>query len=67
MAERLLDVNEASAMLGLEPCMLYQWTYERRIPVVKLFGRALRSKLGTIEKLLKDSERPTLRSVADRG
>ena len=66
MEDRLLDVNEASAMLGLKPCTLYQWAYERRVPVVKLFGRALRFKLSTIEKLIKDSERPALRSLHDR-
>ena len=32
--ERLLDVHEASAILGLKPGTLYQWAYERRIPVV---------------------------------
>ena len=63
--ERLLDVREAAAMLGLKPCTLYQWAYERRIPVVKLFGRALRFKLSTIEKLIKDSERPALRALRD--
>ena len=64
--DRLLDVHEAAALLGLQPCTLYQWTYERRIPVMKLFGRALRFKLSTIEKLIRDSERPALRSLNDR-
>ncbi len=66
MPEKLLDVNEAAAMLGLKPATLYQWAYERRIPVVKLFGRALRFKLSTIEKLIRDSEQPALRPVHDR-
>ncbi|MFI5395314.1 MAG: helix-turn-helix transcriptional regulator [Candidatus Binatia bacterium] len=64
--DRLLDVNEAAAMLGLKPCTLYQWAYERRIPVVKLFSRALRFKRSTIEKLIADSERPALRPLNDR-
>ncbi len=59
--DRLLDVNEAAAMLGLSPKTLYQWAYERRLPVVKLFGRALRFRLSVIQKLIKDSERPALR------
>jgi len=63
--DRLLDVREAAALLGLKPATLYQWAYERRIPVVKLFGRALRFKLSTIEKLIADSERPALRALAD--
>ena len=36
--ERLLDVKEAAAMLAVKPATLYQWAYQRRIPVVKLFG-----------------------------
>ena len=66
MTDRLLDVREAAGMLGLKPCTLYAWAYERRIPVVKLFGRALRFKLSTIEKLIKNSERPALRSLGER-
>ena len=65
MAERLLKVTEAAAMLGLKPATLYQWAYERRIPVIKLFGRALRFRLSTIEKLIADSERPALRPLPD--
>jgi excisionase family DNA binding protein len=63
--DRLLDVREAAAMLGLKPATLYQWAYERRVPVVKLFGRALRFKLSTIQKLIADSERPALRPLRD--
>jgi len=64
--ERLLDVREAAAKLGLKPSTLYQWAYERRIPVVKLFGRTLRFRLSTIEKLVKECERPALRSLPER-
>jgi len=64
--DRLLDVHEAAAMLGLKPATLYQWAYEQRIPVVKLFGRALRFKLSAIQKLIADSERPALRSLDER-
>ncbi|MBI3782093.1 MAG: helix-turn-helix domain-containing protein [Deltaproteobacteria bacterium] len=63
--ERLLDVREAAALLGLKPTTLYQWAYERRVPAVKLFGRALRFRLSTIRKLIDDSERPALRSLKD--
>lgn len=66
MADRLLDVHEAAEMLGVKPSTLYAWSYERRVPVVKLFGRALRFKLSTIQKLIADSERPALRSLNDR-
>jgi excisionase family DNA binding protein len=61
--ERLLDVREAAALLGLRPATLYQWAYKRRIPVVKLFGPrgALRFRLQDVEKLIQDSLRPARR------
>jgi excisionase family DNA binding protein len=62
--DRLLDVNEAAAMLGLKRSTLYQWAYERRIPVVKL-GRALRFRMNTIQKLIRDSERPAIDPLDD--
>ena len=61
--DRLLDVTEA-VILGSKRSTLYQWAYERRIPIVKLFGKALRFRLSVIEKLIADSERPALRSTA---
>lgn len=63
--DRLLDVREAASMLGLKPSTLYQWAYERRIPVVKL-GRALRFRSSAIQKLISGSERPAIRSLDDR-
>lgn len=65
--DRLLDVKEAAAMLGLKPSTLYQWAYERRIPVVKLFDRALRFRLSTIQALIRDSERPALKTLGERS
>jgi predicted DNA-binding transcriptional regulator AlpA len=65
--ERLLDVNEAAAMLAVRPATLYQWAYQRRLPVVKLFGPrgALRFRSGDIEKLIARSLRPAVRSEED--
>jgi hypothetical protein len=31
-------VNQAAALLAVKPATLYQWAYQRRLPVVKLFG-----------------------------
>lgn len=59
--DRLLTVDEAAQLLGLKRSTLYQWAYERRIPTVKLLGRALRFRLSTIEQLIAASERPALR------
>jgi excisionase family DNA binding protein len=65
--DRLLDVREAAAMLGVKPATLYQWAYQRRIPVVKLFGPrgALRFRRSDIEALIARSVRPALRSRHD--
>jgi excisionase family DNA binding protein len=62
--ERLLDVNNAAEMLGLKASTLYQWAYERRLPVVKL-GRALRFRLSDIQTLIAQSVRPALSSWND--
>jgi excisionase family DNA binding protein len=61
--DRLLDVHEAAALLGLRPSTLYQWAYQRRIPVVKI-GRALRFRLSALLRLIEVSERPALSSSA---
>jgi excisionase family DNA binding protein len=61
--DRLLDVHEAVAVLGLQPSTLYQWAYQRRIPVVKL-GRALRFRLSALLRLIEGSERPALADSA---
>jgi predicted DNA-binding transcriptional regulator AlpA len=60
--DRLLDVNDAAAMLVVKRATLYQWAYHRRIPVVKLFGPrgALRFREGDIRALIARSVRPAL-------
>lgn len=63
--DRLLDVREASEMLAVKPSTLYQWAYQRRVPTVKLFGRALRFRLSVIQQLMKTSDRPALREHLD--
>jgi excisionase family DNA binding protein len=60
-AERLLDVREAATLLAVKPATLYQWAYQRRIPVVKLMGRALRFRVSDIERLIAQGARPALR------
>ncbi len=67
--DRLLDVHEAAALLAVKPATLYQWTYQRRLPVVKLFGPrgALRFRRGDLEALIARSLRPALRERRDPG
>lgn len=65
MADRLLNVTEAAAMLGLKRSTLYQWAYERRISHVKM-GGALRFRLSALEKLIAKSEVPALKANTDQ-
>lgn len=60
-SERLLDVDEAAQVLNVSPKTIYDWTYRRRLPVVKLFGRALRFRESAILALIERSERPAIR------
>src|SRR5207244_2801795 len=62
-SDRLLDVHEAAALLAVKPATLYQWAYQRRLPVVKLFGPrgALRFRLSDVDALIAGSVRPALR------
>jgi len=62
MTDRLLNADEAAALLGLKASTLYQWSYERRIPVVKI-GRALRFKLSDLQAIISRCERPALRGM----
>jgi excisionase family DNA binding protein len=58
--DRLLRVDEAADLLGVKPATLYQWAYQRRIPVVKLMGRALRFRESDLQKLIAEGIRPAL-------
>ena len=66
--DRLLDVHEAAVVLGLKPATLYQWAYERRIPVVKPSGPRgpLRFRLSTLLRLIAEWERPARRPLPER-
>ena len=57
--ERLVDVNEAAAILAMSPKTLYQWSYERRLPTVKL-GSALRFRVSDLENLIQTAGRDTI-------
>jgi excisionase family DNA binding protein len=66
VAERLLTVAQVAEMLAVKPSTVYTWAYERRLPVVKLRGRALRFRLRAIEKIMREDERPALRPLTER-
>jgi len=48
-------------MLAVKVSTLRQWTYQRRIPVVK-FGRAVRFRQEDLRRIIHQSTRPALRS-----
>jgi excisionase family DNA binding protein len=68
MPDRLLRVDEAAVMLGITRATLYQWAYERRVPVVKPNGPRgpLRFRLSTLERLIAEWERSALAPTRGR-
>jgi excisionase family DNA binding protein len=62
MSDRLLTVNEAAELLGVQPRTLYKWAYAHRIPVVKL-GRLTRIRLSALMSLIDAGEQPMLRAL----
>jgi len=56
LADRLLNVKEAAALLGTTPGTLYTRISERSIESVKI-GRSVRIKLSTIRRLVSSGER----------
>jgi excisionase family DNA binding protein len=66
--DRLLNVEEAADLLKLKPATLYQWAYERRIPIVKPSGPRgpLRFRLSTLMKLIDTWEQPASRPLPER-
>ena len=67
--DRLLDVRDAAALLAVKPATVYQWAYQRRIPVVKLFGPrgALRFRESDLRALIAGSVRPARRERGGGG
>ncbi len=55
--DRLLKVDEAAALLGSTPRSIYQKTFRRDIPSVKI-GRSLRFRLSDLERLIEAGVRP---------
>ena len=65
MKNKLLTVAEVAEMLAVKPSTIYQWSYERRLPCIKLRGRALRFRLSEIEKIIRQDERPARRDFSE--
>jgi len=57
----LINIDDAARFLGLQPSTLRRWIYEKRIGYVKL-GRRVLFRKEVIEQLIRDSEKPALRT-----
>ncbi len=63
MNEQLLICSQLAILLGVRISTIRKWTYQRRIPCVRLAGgRAVRYRLSDCEKLIRAGLRPALRS-----
>lgn len=50
LERRLLNIREASELLSLSRATLYEFTAQRRIPFIRVGGRALRFDLLDLQK-----------------
>jgi len=62
----LINIDDAARFLGLQPSTLRRWIYEKRIGYVKL-GRRVLFRKEVIEQLIRDSEKPALRTTPGTG
>ncbi len=66
MAEVLLRCSELAALLNVRSSTIRKWTYQRRIPCIRLAGgRAVRYRLSDCEKLIRAGLRPAMRPYRD--
>lgn len=63
IADPLLTVQDVAGMLKIKPSTVYAWSYERKIPSIKLGGRLLRFRLSEIEKRIRQDERRALQDT----
>lgn len=68
LPDRLLDVNEAAELFGVAPATIYDWAYQRKLPVVKPSGARgpLRFRLSAMLKQIEKWERPALRPLREK-
>ncbi len=68
LPDRLLDVHEAAELFGVAPATIYDWAYQRKLPVVKPSGPRgpLRFRLSVMLKQIEKWERPALRPLREK-
>ena len=60
--EDLLTCPQVARLLQVKSSTIRKWTYQRRIPCVRLAGgRAVRYRLSDLEKLVRSGLRPAIR------
>lgn len=57
--DQLLRPIEAAEMLGISRGTLYNWAYQRRLPIVKL-GHTLRFSRLELERYIREHKQPAL-------
>ena len=62
--DRLLDVHEAAAFLGVKPRTLYKWVAQGQLSAVHL-GRAVRFRMGALRARVREAEEPSATPLVD--
>ncbi len=65
-AEGLLNCQEAAEYLGIQVSTLRAWTFQRRIPSVKISRRCVRYRASDLAKFAERHVKPALRQPAAR-
>ncbi len=63
MTETLITAQEAARFLSLSVSTIRAWTSQRRIPFIKLNGKAVRYRREDLERMISAGEHP-LRDLA---
>ncbi len=62
----LLNAREAASLLGIKLATLRKWTYERRIPCIRL-GRRVLYNPEALKRIIRAGEQPALRPLNGQG
>lgn len=65
--DRLLTAQEVAVLLGLALTTVRQWTYQRRLPAVRLGARAVRYRHSAIMRLIEAGESAPRHSAGSAG
>lgn len=54
----LVNIDEAAAYLSLKPATLRSWVLRRKIPYVKVNGKAVRIRLSDLDTIIQEGSVP---------